>query len=88
MSAARRRVVASVDSNDPKGWVKPAGPARLPEPTFWPVGLALGLVLFAMGPALQYVVWSLLVTAGGLLMAVSLRGWILEIRNDLRSRDE
>jgi len=79
--------MASVNPNDRKGWNKP-GPAHIPAPSFWPPGLALGIVLLVWGPALEYVVWWVLVAAGGLLIVFSLGGWILDIRNELRSRDE
>jgi hypothetical protein len=48
----------------------------------------LGIVLLAVGPALEYVVWWLFTGAGALLIAFSLGGWIVEIRKELASRDD
>ncbi len=75
------------ERTDRTGWTVP-GPPYLPGPSFWPAGLALGIVLFVISPAFEYVVSWVFVSAGLLLMAFSLRGWILQIRDDLRSRDE
>ena len=77
----------SAESNDRPGWSK-AAPAHLPEPSFWPAGLALGIVLLSIGPAFQYTMAWLFVAAGGLLSVCSLGGWISEIRKELKDAHE
>ena len=53
-------------------------PASLPEPTVWPVTLALGITFLVWG-----LVTSLIITgAGGLLFAAALAGWIRDIRHE------
>ena len=79
--------MGSVDSSEQEGWSK-AKPVHLPGPSFWPAGLALGIVLFSVGPAFQYTIAWLFVAAGGLLSVCSLVGWVLEIRNELRDAHE
>jgi len=50
-------------------------PETLPNPTYWPVVMALGITFLAMG-----FVTSFLVSGVGLLLfAISLAGWIGEI---------
>ena len=77
----------SAESNDRPGWSK-AEPAHLPEPSFWPAGLALGIVLLSIGPAFQYTMAWLFVAAGGLLSVCSLAGWISEIHKELKDAHE
>ena len=59
------------------GWSR-AMPEHIPEPTYWPVTLALGIAVF---------IWSLIATPllalpGLILFVVALAGWIGEMRND------
>lgn len=77
----------SAESNDRSGWSK-ALPAHLPQPTFWPAGLALGIVLCSVGPAFQYTIAWLFVAVGGLLAVLSIGGWISEIRKELKDAHE
>ncbi|MEM7435499.1 MAG: hypothetical protein AAF436_10135 [Myxococcota bacterium] len=79
--------MASDDPTDRTGWTKP-GPEHLPSPGFWPAGLALGIVFFVISPAYEYVVSYVFVATGLLMMGFSLRGWLLDIRKDIRSRDD
>jgi hypothetical protein len=59
------------------GWFALA-PEKLPEPTYWPAAMALGTILFFWG-----LVSSFILTAVGLvLLAVSLAGWLGELRHD------
>jgi hypothetical protein len=68
---------AEADARPPRGWtVLPID--HLPAPTFWPAGLALAITLAFWG-----LVSSLVILAAGLaLLALSLLGWIKEIRNE------
>ena len=79
--------MASGDPVDRTGWTKP-GPEHLPTPGFWPAGLALGIVFFVVAPAYEYVVSYVFVAVGLLMMGSSLAGWLIDIRNDIRSRNE
>ena len=49
---------------------------HLPEPSYWPIVLALGLVLVAMGVIFQWII-SLV---GLLVTLVAILGWTLENR--------
>jgi hypothetical protein len=51
---------------------------HLPSPTFWPAGLALAITLVFWG-----LVSSLVILAAGVaLLALSLLGWIKELRHE------
>jgi hypothetical protein len=69
--------------NDPRrAWARlPAEP--LPAPTFWPAGLALGITLAFWGLVSSWVI----LTAGLILMAVALSGWIKHIRHERRHHE-
>ena len=61
----------------PEDWPK-ARPERLPQPTYWPFFLAMGLA---------FIFWGLLTTwiilcAGLLIFAVALTGWISILRHE------
>jgi hypothetical protein len=69
------------NNNNPEslrqGWIS-LPPEKMPEPTFWPAGLALGTVLLLWG-----LVTSLILIAAGLtLLAFSLAGWLGEMRHE------
>jgi hypothetical protein len=51
---------------------------RLPHPTYFPAGLAMGVTFFFWGLITSWVV----MLVGGVLFAASLAGWITEIRNE------
>jgi hypothetical protein len=54
-----------------ENWI-PLPDERLPQPTYWPAVMAVGITSLLWG-----LVTSLLITlAGGILMAVSVLGWI------------
>lgn len=58
------------------GW-RHADDSRLPQPTYWPAVLALGITFLAWG-----IVTSLVISAVGLvLFALALAGWIGELRH-------
>lgn len=61
----------------PPGWSLPQ-PDHIPEPTYWPMVLALGITLIMWG-----VVTTFLMSLVGLLMfIVALVGWINEMRRE------
>jgi hypothetical protein len=60
-----------------EGWTQLPAEA-LPAPTFWPAGLALGITLAFWG-----LISSVVIGGAGLgLMAVSLAGWIRQMRHE------
>jgi len=59
------------------GWNRPR-PDHIPRPTYWPAAMALGITLLLWG----IVTSPVLIAAGGLAFAVSLGGWIGEMRHD------
>ncbi len=66
-------------SPDPDDW-NAAKPDIISEPTFWPAALALGSMLGLWGLAS-----SLIISGIGLcLFAISLAGWIADIRHERR----
>jgi hypothetical protein len=60
-----------------QGWTRPTMDT-LPRPTYWPVTLALGVVLALGGIATAYAVS--LVGVG--LIAVAIAGWVGELRHE------
>lgn len=71
---------SSVDaqmSELPPGWHM-AQPEKLPQPTYWPAAMALGVVFVFWG-----IVTTLAISVVGLLLtAVALGGWIGELRHE------
>ncbi|GEM_PF-2120419 len=65
-----------------EGWNAPI-PEHLPRRTLWPVATALGTVLIFWGVVTSYVI----VAAGVGLLALSVGGWIQEIRAEGRSHE-
>lgn len=53
-------------------------PETLPKPTYWPAVMALGIAFMAMGLATNLVISGV----GLFLFALSLAGWIGEIRHE------
>jgi hypothetical protein len=63
---------------DPEpGWSRPK-PERLAKPTWWPAALALGATLLVWGLIVSRVIFACGVT----LTAISLAGWIGDIRHE------
>jgi hypothetical protein len=61
----------------PAGWSRPR-PETLPEPGIWPAALAMGITLVVWG-----LVTSLIITGVGILLfALTLAGWIRDIRHE------
>lgn len=62
------------------GWVL-LPPEELPHPTYWPVVMALGIVLIAFGA-----VTTLLISGVGLvLFAIALAGWIGDLEQQVQT---
>lgn len=55
--------------------VHKAEPQRLPEPTYWPFMLALGIVVLLWGVLTNYVVSII----GFIVFVVALAGWISDL---------
>ncbi|MEX2237595.1 MAG: hypothetical protein WEB00_08680 [Dehalococcoidia bacterium] len=53
---------------------------HLPGPSFWPISLAVGIILIAMG----FVTHLAVASAGGLIMVGAMAGWIAETRKQAR----
>lgn len=63
--------------SSPTGWGTPR-PAIVPRATYWPAMMALGITFLLGGFATSLVVLG----AGVVVFAVSLAGWIGEMRNE------
>lgn len=66
--------------DDRFGWNSPK-PARVPDPSAWPMVLAFGACLLAWGIVTSWI----LSAVGFLVSAISLGGWISEMRHDQRN---
>jgi len=55
-----------------------AKPEKLPEPTFWPITLSVGLVFFFWGFVTSLIISGLGLVLGGIAIA----GWIGELANE------
>lgn len=74
--AHENKSLPTADQNPPD-WHAPL-PEKIPEPTVWPLVLALGTTLLAWGVVTA---WTLSLV-GLLLFAVAAGGWIAELRHD------
>ena len=63
----------------PAGWSRPAG-GHIPEPTYMPVVLAVGIMCIFWGIVTTY----LITLVGFVLFVVALSGWIGELRHEHR----
>jgi hypothetical protein len=57
---------------------EPLPPERLPQPTYFPAGLAMGIAFLFWGLITSWVI----LVVGLALFTASLAGWITEIRNE------
>ncbi len=60
-----------------------AKPATLPEPTYWPVALALGNLLALWGLVTTWIISAV----GMVLVVASLSGWIRNLTQEHRQED-
>lgn len=60
-----------------EGWTKPQ-PEELPEPTYWPAAMALGIIFLLWGAASSFIVSIV----GLIVLVISLIGWIGAIRHE------
>ncbi|HET8572660.1 MAG TPA: hypothetical protein VFL76_02205 [Edaphocola sp.] len=58
-------------------WQK-ATPRKLPDPTYWPFFLAMGLAFFVWG----FIAGWIICMAGLLILMISLTGWVKILRNE------
>lgn len=61
------------------GWSKPQG-AHIPEPTYMPVVMAIGIICMLWGIVTTY----LITLVGLVLFVISIWGWIGELRHEHR----
>ena len=72
--------MAGEHPSSPPGW-KPVPAHPLPEPTLWPASLSLAATFFLWG-----LVASGIITAiGAILFAISIGGWIQDIRHERKT---
>jgi hypothetical protein len=82
-SGATRRVADGVSSapDHPHTEPRPGGPrlehAELPQPTYWPAVMALGIAFVAWGLVTTFIISGV----GLLLFALALAGWIGDLRH-------
>ncbi len=55
----------------------PADPEEIPQPTFWPVFLAFGVLLLFWGLISSFIMSAI----GALVVAVSVSGWVSDLNN-------
>lgn len=69
---------ATHEALPPPGTTFPAKPAHLPEPTFWPFFMAIGITFIAWG-----LISTWMIAVGGLIVfIISLVGWINILRHE------
>lgn len=65
------------DIADRSRWVK-AKPETLPEPSYWPFFLAMGLAFMLWGLLTSWIIGAV----GGLVTVIALTGWIANLRHE------
>ena len=61
-----------------------AQPEELPNPTYWPFFLALGVVLIFWGILTSWIVTGI----GFILFGIAITGWITEIYKELLKKEK
>lgn len=77
---SQSQMIGSSPEPAPRGqkrWI-PLPLEHLPLPTYWPAGLALAITFIFWGLITSWVIWAV----GLLLFAVSIGGWIQDIRHE------
>lgn len=77
MSADVEQRAADCAPPDRSGWQAPL-PARVPQPTAWPMVLAFGTTLLAWGIVTSWIIAGV----GLVLFACGVGGWIAEMRHE------
>jgi fatty acid desaturase len=72
--------IDSLSNIQKPGWTRPR-PETLARATWWPAALAFGATLFVWGLLISLVI----VVIGVVVCAMSLAGWIAEIRHEHKS---
>ena len=58
--------------------LSPADPQEMPEPTYWPVALAFGVLFIFWG-----LISSMYISGVGLIIsAIAIAGWIIELNHE------
>ncbi len=77
-NSENQKNAAKAENRAEDGWLPPMPREELPEPTFWPITLALGLTLLLWG-----IVTSIYISMVGFIIVVlAVRGWVHDIRRD------
>ena len=76
------RIPAKQPETGMDDWTEPRE-LTIPDPTYWPAVLALGVMFILWG----IVTMSLVSLIGFVLFAIALAGWIGELRHEYRNRN-
>jgi len=68
------------NDNPIEEWVKPM-PEETPEPTFWPISLAMSIIFILWGLISTWVITAV----GIVLFSISVRGWARDLLNEQSS---
>ena len=67
-------------NNSIEEWVKPL-PEETPEPTFWPVSLAMSIIFILWG----FISTWIITAVGIVLFSISVRGWVKDLLGEQSS---
>jgi hypothetical protein len=70
-----------IQNQSQEGWNRPK-PELLTKPTWWPAALALGSTLLVWGLVTSFIILGI----GAVVLAISLAGWIGDIRHEHKSQ--
>ncbi len=68
------------NDNPIEEWVKPM-PEETPEPTFWPISLAMSIIFILWGFISTWIISAV----GIVLFSISVRGWVRDLLNEQSS---